>query len=311
MSYVYENNIENMKEFLGVVKGERGRLYEILKEFFYNDVLINDILNGNNSIFKELENILKGNGAIYKDLKIDGKYVNTFEHCKGLSVRQCIKDIMTFGYFSNNLEKGKKIYIDPDQYDKKLYKYINENKYDGFYECKGCNLIKDDFRFSLDCVSGWKAIMDVLCMEKRFVGNEMEFIKKYEIIRNPKNAGHLLWTVHFVPTINTKRYKEFKDRVDYTLYDIKMYYKFKKSKILNELINKQTLDWLDNSFEDFDDFIKKMKLERWCVIKNGRYEVIDLSSLDMSEIITGYLDDGEEYLITKEYIDNLLKKVED
>jgi len=329
MCYVYEDNVKNMEEFFGIVEGEKGKLYTILKEFLYEEKkTIEDIIKENGKKGKELEDILKGNSSIYKELdsSVRGEK-NVFEHCKKLKVIECIKRIINNGYFSNGTEIGEKIYKDPDYYDKKLYQNIEVQYKNLDLKYKLVNrrnrLIKEYENkkiifFSLDCVIGWKSILDTYYEEKKFIGNEKEFIKTYEIIRNPENAGHLLWPVHITPTINTERYHKFNDRVDYTLYDIKNYLDSKPEKDKFKLKSAYftiTSLWID-MFKNFDDFIEKMKLKRWCIEENGHYEVIDLSSENMTDKIDKYLCDKEiydakkEYPITELYIKNLIKKVE-
>lgn len=237
-----------------------------------------------------------------------------------------------------SLANGSKIYQDPDLEDENLYKYVAKQfEKDGYLYTKIENQygkihrIKKDFisqngdqfeiLFSLDGIIGWKAIIDYLYRENEFINNEEKFIEIYYKIRKYENAGHLLWPVHESPTINTERYQKFNDRIDYTLFDIKNYFQEKekthlKNAYFNKISGEKTAKWL-NTFNNFEEFIIKMKLERWCVKKDGKYEVLDLDKdikkHDNNNIIKEYLCSDEKYCakekypITKQYIENLIK----
>lgn len=153
---------------------------------------------------------------------------------------------------------------------------------------------------SLDCVIGWKAIIDVYVAEGKPL---KDIVDDYEIIRNPENAGHLIWPCHR-NSINQRRFWLFNDRVDYTLYDIKNYFEGKTHKINYNI--KHTKQWLD-SFESFGKFIEDMNLTWFC---NEKYEVINIET---NEIITEYMPHQKEnskmprkdYPITDKYLENL------
>lgn len=121
-----------------------------------------------------------------------------------------------------------------------------------------------------------------------------------------------------------QRYNVFNDRVDYTLFDIKNYFEKKEYKINYNI--KPTKEWLDsfkcNNGKDFDNFIEKMDLKRWCIKnkdnieKNGKYKVINIET---NKEITNYMYHKKEnyrmirkyYPITMTYIENLIKKVKE
>lgn len=291
MSYVYEENADNMNIFFKT------------------------------SQYKELKaNLIKEKSEIGKEL--------VFENNRKDDIwLYCIKTIINNGFFSD----GTKIYKDPDIFDENLYEYVkemmNKNNDEKYLIKKEKNrLIQNNIRFSLDCVIGWKAIMDTYYRENKFINNEKEFVEIYKIIRNPENAGHLLWPVYQGTTINTERYKKFNDRIDYTLYDIKNYFNSNfdndNLKLKKAYANTTTKKWLDSfkcnndSQKNFDNFIAKMHLERWCKIyeENGQhYEIIDLSSENINSKIEGYLcneetyDAQKEYQIDGQYIKNLIE----
>ncbi len=183
-----------------------------------------------------------------------------------------------------------KIYYDPDDFDKKLYENIKDRyKVLKEYEIKKYAWYvfeKNDIRLALDCVIGWKAIINILYSKNKKIEDIKEVETIYDTIRNPKNNGHLIWPKH-TNSINQKRYSCFKDRVDYALYDIKKYYESNgneedyRLKISYQEPN--TKEWLKDSFGNFKSFIEQMDLEDWCIGKkdeNGEvinYDVIDLS----------------------------------
>ena len=236
--------------------------------------------------------------------------------------------------------KIREIYKDPDKYDVLLYEKVcktivqniqnlqnNQKKYTNKVyniqhnkECKQkkYKLNMNGIDLSLDCVIGWKAIFDV-CMPKAEDKDDEEkfnkFIKAYEIIRNPEYAGHLIWPVHTIPTINTQRFQQFNDRVDYTLFDIKKYFeKREELKILElsenlktfklgDVFLSNTFIWL-NQFEDFKEFIDIMNLNCWC---DKNYEVKDISKNDGTTIGSYLGDNKTDYPITKDYINNMIE----
>lgn len=237
-----------------------------------------------------------------------------------------IKNKINKGFLKN----GEKIYNDPDTWDKELYDYIKEHStyISEHYECKERKEKrgyyfedknkKEKINLSLDCVMGWKAIIDV-CV-KNSIPLE-EFVKVYEIIRKYEYSGHLVWPIHNLPTINSERYQQFRDRVDYTLYDIKKFYDIPTNlrKDIEDEINKLKLrnvyltpsyTWL-NTFEDFNDFIENMKLECWCKKINNNYEVKDLSTKEKKPISGNLENMLKKDLITIEYINNVIDIISD
>ncbi len=230
---------------------------------------------------------------------------------------KCIKSIINKEF----LDDGTKIYKDPDSFDKLLYQTIKnkyyENKYDlgeivqqynSYYYMQNINSVK--IKLSLDCVIGWKALFDLYNFSNDI--KLEEFLKMYRIIRNPNNRGHLVWPAHR-KSINTERFKQFSDRVDYTLFDIKNYYNrdfdMKNLRLLDAYNNPSTCNWL-NQFDNFEDFINKLKFEHWCIKKyNNKYEVLDLSKNCM-EYITDYLVKKNDYKITLVYLENLIDVIQ-
>ena len=243
---------------------------------------------------KNIENI---NKFIWK-AKGKKEYTAEFKALKENNKTDWIKLIINKGYID-----GHKIYMDPDEFDEKLYKTINiKRKEKGLNEYEVHNGKFRDTNgiiLSLDCVSGWKAIIDVYAENGKPIEN---FVNDYKIIRNPQYAGHLIWPGH-KNSINQQRFRVFNDRVDYVLFDIKNYFENKETKID---YNK----WLD-SFENFDNFIEKMDLKRWCIEEKGKYKVINIENDGEITDYMPYNKGREDYPITKTYLENLIKKIQE
>lgn len=108
--------------------------------------------------------------------------------------------------------------------------------------------------------------------------------------------------------INTTRANVLKDRIDHTLFDLKMYYTEKRQecRLLKAYAGKETEKWLDemNSFEQIIDW--------WGVrgiLTDDGYNVYDLEYAD-NRILTEYkIVYGEEW--SKEYYENAKRKIEE
>ena len=220
------------------------------------------------------------------------------------------------------------IYIDPDIHDKQLYvdlvqKLVNSEKpeervkkinggYILYYK------IKDTiFSLSSDAVCGWKELY------KLREGNE-EWLHDYEEMRKC-NAAYLVWPRHKRPTINTLRYSVFRDRVDYTLFDISRFFeckeKYKDSSQFKIIVKDQcrlhnaylnpngnTYDWL-MSFIDFKDFINKMCLNKFIKenVNTSSYEVLNLD-FENDSVISD-LDSISLNYFNENYLKNLKNKI--
>lgn len=255
-----------------------------------------------------------------ENIKNINKFISTeeFKLLKKNNRIEWIKLIINEGHID-----GNKIYQDPDEFDEELYNNINERRkekgldeYEIFkYKYMGKDIVRfkdnNEVILSLDCVIGWKAIIGIYVANGEPLEN---FVNDYQIIRNPQYAGHLIWPCHKY-SINQRRYNVFNDRVDYTLFDIKNYFENSKHKINYDI--KNTKEWLDSfkcdKGKDFDNFIEKMDLKRWCieneedVEKKGKYKVRNIETGE--EIIPQ--ENGrmkrEDYTITKKYLKNLIK----
>lgn len=230
---------------------------------------------------------------------------------------QIINDFYDSDYYSSLEAAGEKnliraiidtIYIDPDIYDIHVYENLSQ-KLNLAYNCNRgkYELDKDrEIKLSADAVCGWKQLYD------QWNGNK-NWLDNYEKIRTC-TAAYLVWPKHNLPTINTCRYKVFKDRVDYTLFDIRQFFDYKKKfdenknekqfetnvmtcKLHKAYLNPKgnTRAWL-MTFDGFEDFIDKMCLTRFV---NSEYKVINLED---NSVITKY---SSSYSFTETYLENL------
>ena len=219
---------------------------------------------------------------------------------KKIDIINEIKNIINTWYIDNGEFKPEEnknaieIYKDPDDKDKKLYtRILNSYKLKN-YETNGCMYKNEGFFLKLDGVIGWKAIINILYLKNRKIEDIKKVVDIYEVIRcvdenEPKSEiteymGHLIWPVSglHLTTINQKRYNKFRDRVDYTLFDIKKFMEAKsqvekeKCKLIDVYKYEFNKNWL-NKFKDFKDFLEKMNFKRWCKEEDGEIKIIDLS----------------------------------
>ena len=171
----------------------------------------------------------------------------------------------------------KALYDDPDKYDIRTI-----GKYD--------TICKSDALFSL---------------------NRIIYFQKYELNLNVANEYKLLRKkniLYFPPEshINPDRYKNFNDKIDYLLFDIKNYLegnkKICKMKCTYKL--KATQKWFESLDYDFSNLVLWLRLDGKFVKKiNGKYEVINIEN---GKIISKY---PKNYNWSKTYYDNLKKIV--
>ncbi|AHF08643.1 hypothetical protein [Desulfitobacterium metallireducens] len=195
------------------------------------------------------------------------------------------------------------IYIDPDNRDEHVYKDLSERlklkHKDGKFELYNNVGIK----LSADAVCGWKQLYDLRKGSK-------EWLHDYEEMRTC-TAAYLVWPRHNKPTINTLRYSIFRDRVDYTLFDISKFFGCKKifdgnknqeqfednvkdnCKLNEAYLNKLgTYNWL-MTFNGFEDFIEKMCLIRFV---NSKYKVLNLEDHSVISEYNSFYSFNETYL---------------
>lgn len=163
------------------------------------------------------------------------------------------------------------LYKDPDEYDPSILekaKKISE---------------KEGIIFKADGICGWKNLFDI------YDGQEnKDWLDKYKIIRASK-YGEL-----FFPgkedkekhrTINQQRYFWFGDRIDWTLFDIKIYIEEGKPRMSYE--NEYTKAYFDKFKKigkGFKAFIDEMDLG---IFVNTNYDVFNLSAASDCTISMG------------------------
>lgn len=104
--------------------------------------------------------------------------------------------------------------------------------------------------------------------------------------------------------INTSRAREFGDRIDYTLYDIKRYFNNQET-VLDETYKlEKTNEWL-RSFEKFEHLIDWLNIFK--IFVDEDYNVYDLEYSD-GRIINSYKDTySKEW--SNDYYNNLKRKI--
>lgn len=158
------------------------------------------------------------------------------------------------------------IYVDPDGFDKALAAEMQESQYikESYY------LSINQQKCSLDALIGWKPLFQYRKGDKKWLDD-------LELIRGNRR-GHLAFPVQ-KNSLNQLRGTLLKDRIDYTLFDIKLFYENAYHLKLQKAYEQEpTRNWL-MSFGTFNQFIERMQLN-YFVYKDPitlKYGVIDLS----------------------------------
>ena len=195
------------------------------------------------------------------------------------------------------------ILLDPDADDEELYQ---EKAADLGLVASGFEVYDGEFKLGMDCVHGWKALYDAC-------GGSRDSLDLYAKIRSSLN-GHMLWPRYTMNSINILRYRMFRDRVDHSLYDIKLFYAFLQDHGIashDEFVaccennvpfrmtpaykNEMTFKWL-YKFGSFEHLIRRMKLDCFCH-DNG--DVIDMDTM-------GVLKGFGENTVDRSYLENLI-----
>lgn len=196
------------------------------------------------------------------------------------------------------------MYLDPDCYDEQLLEdCINKLNLD--------DDIKKSITYSLDGLCGWKQLYD-------YHNGNIKWLDDYRIIRGSR-CGNLLWPSRIMKggqSINQERYLVFGDRIDYTLYDIKLYFKGDdKCRLKRSYENPETGKFL-NSFRKyrhmdnpFLNFVEYMGLKGF----TDENDVLDLD-FPLSERKHISENKHEEYSfcarkpkkMEKQYLENIL-----
>lgn len=188
----------------------------------------------------------------------------------------------------NDIEKYK------DKLEKNI-KLIEENRID---ECidpdKYINQIyiinSEEIKLGTDGICGIKYL-------KRYYNNQ-KLKDVYITIRNKI----IVWPKH-IKSINQRRYQVYRDRIDFTIFDIKMFYENKES---NLVVEKSKSERYLNKLGNFKKFIEEYELQNFV---NKNYEVYNLAS-NSNKVIKNYQDYEFSEEINKQYLINLVEKLE-
>lgn len=189
----------------------------------------------------------------------------------------------------------------------------NENKYFATIQYNVCEIrkglkrempsaYKEPDKLIEEVINGYRIAPDGICGIKYmidFLDEESDLAENYEILR----SIIILWPRHR-GSINQKRYAKFRDRFDFTLFDISNVYNDMETFIVKK--DSLTYKWLKKSFSDFSDFCKKMGYN--CFLNKSNTEVYNLS-IGTGEEKT--ISSIQEYTYGKEinqrYLTNVLK----
>ena len=198
------------------------------------------------------------------------------------------------------------IYVDPDGFDKALAAEMQ----DFYNEMQESQYIKESYylsinhqKCSLEALIGWKPLYQYRTGDKKWL-DDLELIRR-------NRRGHLAFPVQ-KNSLNQLRGTLLKDRIDYTLFDIKLFYdNAAHLKLQKAYEQKSTRDWL-LSFGSFNRFIDQMKLN-YFVYSNSE----DLSSYDVIDLSKPYRNSSDHCLeaipqkikIEDNYITNIIDYV--
>ena len=182
-----------------------------------------------------------------------------------------------------NISIGNNTYSDPDRF---------------IVEEKGLDGIAETIRLSSDGICG----ITYLRKYYEFKDNYIELAEAYKTIR----SKIILWPKHR-QSINQRRYACFRDRIDFTIYDISRFYAIKdKENRESRLIRKGSDSAMFmNQFRDFPSFVEEYEFDKSFVeTKTGK--VLNLSK-DNGETISSYEEYEFSEKINKKYLNNLIE----
>ena len=210
-------------------------------------------------------------------------------------------------------------------YQTEYYKYLKDSKLDLIKKVVTEALYVDpDAKMEItiqvdekDMILSADGIVSVKKLYNLFDGkNGVQWIEEYSIIRNEKYVC-FYWPKHR-GGINSCKATVFDDRVDYTLYDIKIFYEIikkyggdekrikeqieKNCKLGTAFIKDKTYGWLC-AFNSFSNFIISRGLEKFV---DSEFEVIDLET---DKPISGYKEGKNAYDWGMNYYENLKMKL--
>ena len=185
--------------------------------------------------------------------------------------------------------------------------YDKQIKYDFIVE-KNCSMIKkqdlstyvdpdikiekeitiDDERIRL----GPDGICGIKYIELFLDGTPEEIAEAYKLIRSKL----IMWPRHR-QSINVRRYQCFRDRIDFTIFDIKQYYQNRESRLVKK--DSGTVTYLDG-LDSFESFLNEYDLQLF-VDESG-----NVKNLANGGIISNYDEYEFSASVNKNYLLNLL-----
>lgn len=167
-----------------------------------------------------------------------------------------------------------KEYRDPDPYIEESI-FINGNEY----------------RMAPDGICGIKQLCNILTSK--------ELVDVYITLRK----FIIIWPRH-KQSINQRRYRLFRDRIDFTLFDIKQFYETGSCKLVKNT-NTRSFAFL-NEFENFPDFVNQMGYLRFVDTNVSDYRVKNLGATELNCYISDYNQFSCDPTTLYTYIHNLV-----
>ena len=156
--------------------------------------------------------------------------------------------------------------------------------------------------FGIECTADGIHSMCRICAMEEKVEDILTVFKRYRAIP-------IFFFPREIERINTSRARVFKDRIDHTLYDLKMYYTDKKNecRLFKTYSRQKTKMWLEN-MQSFENIIDWWRVKG--IFTDSQYNVYDLE-LGNDCIITEYRRVSEyREQWSRQYYENLKEKIE-
>lgn len=202
----------------------------------------------------------------------------------------CIKDAVVLWVTSyNKLDCDKQM-----KYDFIVEKNCSMIKMqDLSYYVDPDNKIEKDIKIDDEHIRlGPDGICGIKYIESFLDGTLEEMAEAYKLIRSKL----IMWPRHR-QSINVRRYQCFRDRIDFTIFDIKQYYQNGESRLVKKASD--TVKYLD-SLKSFERFIDEYNFQSFV---DENYDVKNLAS---GGIITSYDEYEYSFDINKKYLENLI-----
>lgn len=188
-------------------------------------------------------------------------------------------------YNSEQDKVGAQKYLDPDSKSKKLYEDLQkvwlEDRFQFKVHCTYNLIDKYENRYSSDFIGPSRYWAKRVGMRDDEIGS---YLKQARTI-----GGHMIWPVHFVPTINSVRggHGGFYDRIDLTLYEIQRFLLDEQTAYLMKGVRKQIEEekWFfdilcENAKNSKEKFIRFIDFWRLKPFVDDNYQVLSLVNSD-------------------------------